>query len=264
MVIGLSLQYNYVINIKGAVCMIDRNNPMPLYYKIKEDLVNKIKKEYRVGDAIPSQDELSEYYHVSRITIRRAVQELVAQGYLTTQQGKRTVVSNPKPSQELNTMIGWAKTMKKLGLEPETKSVNIFEADAPDFIAEIIDSGENEKVITVERIRHASGEVFCIMTNYLLKDIVKNIPQEDLKSKSLYEILANNCDVNVTRGIDLIEAKAASLHEANILNIAEGDPVLSVRRIEYDDKDRLIGVNFTVSRADKYSYTVNVGAKYNE
>ena len=83
--------------------MLDKSNPVPLYHQLKESLLERItSKFYAVGDLIPSEFELQEMYKVSRITIRRAIQELVQDGFLSAQQGKGTYVSQPKASQELS------------------------------------------------------------------------------------------------------------------------------------------------------------------
>ena len=80
--------------------MLDKSRPIPLYYQVKESLLEKIKSnQFKVGDLIPSESELQEEYNVSRITIRRAIQELVQEGHLHTVQGRGTFVSKPKVSQ---------------------------------------------------------------------------------------------------------------------------------------------------------------------
>ena len=69
--------------------LLDKSRPIPLYYQVKESLLEKIKSnQFKVGDLIPSESELQEEYNVSRITIRRAIQELVQEGHLYTRQGR--------------------------------------------------------------------------------------------------------------------------------------------------------------------------------
>ncbi|MHB8065442.1 MAG: GntR family transcriptional regulator, partial [Ruminiclostridium sp.] len=116
--------------------LLDKSQPIPLYYQVKENLMEKIKNKYfQVGDLIPSESELQAMYDVSRITIRRAIQELVQEGYLFTQQGKGTFVSKPKASQELNLISSWAETMVILGMHPETKVIRFSEETAPVNVA---------------------------------------------------------------------------------------------------------------------------------
>ena len=127
--------------------LLDKSRPIPLYYQVKESLLEKIKsRQFKVGDLIPSESELQEKYKVSRITIRRAIQELVQEGHLYTKQGKGTFVSRPKVSQELNLITSWAETMAEMGMRPETKKIEYTEETVPVSIAGLLNIPIGDKV----------------------------------------------------------------------------------------------------------------------
>ena len=178
--------------------MLDKSRPIPLYYQVKESLLEKIKSnQFKVGDLIPSESELQEEYNVSRITIRRAIQELVQEGHLYTRQGRGTFVSKPKVSQELNLITSWAETMAAMGMRPETKRIEYFEEPAPVNIARLLDIPIGDKVYRIERLRYADGEPTCIMTNYLTVACRGSLYW--IKgSESLYETLEKHYSIVLT------------------------------------------------------------------
>lgn len=243
--------------------MIDKSQPIPLYYQVKESLLEKIKRrQFNVGDLIPSESELQESYQVSRITIRRAVQELVQEGHLYTQQGKGTFVSKPKASQELNLITSWAETVTALGMHPESKIIHFSEEQASLNIANMLDVPIDEKVLRIERVRFADNEPICIMTNYLVPEFMPGLLQKGLQGESLYEILERKYNIVLSRAEETVEARAAKTKEAALLNIRRGAPLLYATRVTYDASDRPFEVVISITRADRYSYKIKlVGRK---
>jgi GntR family transcriptional regulator len=211
-----------------------------------------------VGDLIPSESELQEEYNVSRITIRRAIQELVQEGHLYTRQGRGTFVSRPKVSQELNLITSWAETMAAMGMRPETKRIEYFVEPAPVNIARLLNIPIGDKVYRIERLRYADGEPTCIMTNYLSPAVVPGLLDKGLKSESLYETLEKHYSIVLSRAEETVEAKAAKASEAELLNIKRGAPLLYATRVTYDITDRPVEVVISITRADRYSYKIRM------
>ncbi len=239
--------------------MLDKTHPIPLYYQVKESLLGEIRvKQFKVGDLIPSEAELQEKFKVSRITIRRAIQELVQEGHLYTQQGKGTFVSRPKASQELNLISSWAETMIALGMQPESKIIRYSEEPAPLNVAKLLNIPIGSMVYRLERLRYADNEPTCIMTNYLVPAIVPGFLERGLKGESLYEMLEKNYGLVLSRAEETVEAKAAKVSEASMLNIKRGFPLLYATRVTYDITDRPVEVVISISRADRYSYKIKL------
>lgn len=239
--------------------MLDKSHPAPLYYQVKEKIMDKIRNKYfNVGDLIPSETELQETYKVSRITIRRAIQELVQDGQLSTQQGKGTFVSKPKASQELNLISSWAETMISLGTQQHSKIISFIEAPAPNNAAVLLNISLGEKVYILERIRYVNNEPVCLMTNYLIPSIVPGILEKGLISESLYETLEKGYNVILKSAEEIVEAKAAKPKEASLLLIKRGAPLLYATRVTYDINDRPIEVVVTITRGDRHSYKIKL------
>lgn len=239
--------------------LLDKTQPIPLYYQVKEKILDKINKGvFNVGDIIPSETELQSLYKVSRITIRRAIQELVHEGYLSTQQGRGTYVSQPKVIQDLNLITSWAETMEKLGMHPETKSIKFTQEPAHTPIAKLLEIEAGRPVYRIDRLRYAGGEPLCIMTNYLVPEIVPGLLEKGLIGESLYETLEKGYGIELSRAVEKVEAKAADKDEAALLRVKKGFPLLYVVRTTYDANDTPIEVVTAYNRGDRYAYEVNL------
>ena len=102
--------------------MID--DRLPKYYLVKKSIVEKIEnEEFQPGEPIPSERELMEDYQVSRITIRKAIEELVAEGYLYKVQGKGTYVKTDEGSNNLFAITSCTEDVIRLGMTPSKKTV---------------------------------------------------------------------------------------------------------------------------------------------
>jgi GntR family transcriptional regulator len=239
--------------------LLNKSQPIPLYFQIKESLLNKIKNHiFQDGNLIPSETELQEEYKVSRITIRRAVRELVHEGYLTTRQGKGTFVSKPKARQELNLITSWAETMTNLGMHPETKQIQLSEIAAPMNIVKLLNVSLGDKIYKLERLRYADNEPVCWMINYLNPEFVPDLLKKGLIGESLYETLEKRYKINLSMAIETVESKAARSKESSMLNIRRGAPLLHITRTTYNEDGIPIEVVMASSRADKYAYTVQL------
>ncbi|HFJ8521870.1 TPA: GntR family transcriptional regulator, partial [Enterococcus faecium] len=99
--------------------MLDTNAQLPLYLQLKEILKNKINTgEYPENTKIPAESELIESYEVSRITVRKAVEELVEEGYLLKKQGKGTFVNRHKVFRKIEYVMGFSESCKSNGFTP--------------------------------------------------------------------------------------------------------------------------------------------------
>lgn len=242
--------------------MLDKLQPLPLYYQVKENLMEKITNKYFVvGDLIPSETDLQETYKVSRITIRRAIQELVQEGYLTTQQGKGTFVSKPKASQELNLISSWAETMISLGMQPHTENISFTEEAVPANVAKALNLHPGDMVYKLYRIRFVNNEPICLMTNYLIPSIVPGILEKELIGESLYETLEKGYNIVLNSAEEVVEAKAAKEKEAKLLQIKKGAPLLLATRVTYDINNHPIELVTTLTRGDRYSYTIKLSGR---
>ena len=142
---------------------IYRNSPLPRYYQLKEIMRERVQSdEWKPGDLIPSERELSEKYGISRMTARQAITDLVNEGLFYREQGKGTFVSQRKITQQLIRLTGFTEDIKARGQKPGTKvlSAQMFPAD--ETTAEKLRIDPGTLIFRLQRLRLADDEPLAI------------------------------------------------------------------------------------------------------
>ena len=141
---------------------IDKNIPVPLYYQLKELILEAINEnKYTAGDVIPTEKEISSYYQISRTTVRQAIGELVQEGILYRVKSKGTFVAEPKIKQEYISKIqSFNDEILHRGMTPSTEVLQFRVLEGEEIPAEVIEAFQlsaEEKVIFLHRKRMADG-----------------------------------------------------------------------------------------------------------
>jgi GntR family transcriptional regulator len=229
---------------------------IPQYQRIYETLRRRIQEnEYPVGSYLPPEPELGKKLKVSRTTVRKAVEMLIRDGFLYVRRGVGTEVMDFKAIQPLQYVTSFSETLRDQGFEVSYKGVRVKTIVAPLKVAADLKLVPGAKVVKVHRLALANGKPIAIMTNYLVPEVAPDIEQKADRIKSLYAFLEKEYNVSIEAATDSISARAASAEEAGELRIAEGSPLLVVKRITYSK-------GCPVERADldivagRYEYSV--------
>ena len=125
----------------------------PLYHQLMQRLAEDIERgKYPVGSRIPPEHELEALYKVSRVTVRRALSELTAEGLLEKKQGKGTFVSTPRISQDLKSIHSFHDACKLNGFRGGTILVHVKEVNADDSDICELELREGSKVVETLRV----------------------------------------------------------------------------------------------------------------
>jgi GntR family transcriptional regulator len=231
---------------------------IPLYAQVKQALQEEIENRMQQGDIIPSEPELEKRFKVSRITIRRALDELVSEGLIVRQHGRGTFVRKQPIAQELPRLLSWSAQMRQMGLEPRSASCEIELTEPTKEQAALLDLSPSERVVRIRRLRYANDEPICIMTNYIPEAFVPGLVNQGLVNDSLYATLPK-FGLKPVRAEDRVEARTASEWEANQLQISKWAPLLQVTRLTRDAANNPLYIAVVANRADKFVYTVHFG-----
>ena len=216
---------------------------LPKYYLVKKAIVENIDNEvYDSKEPIPSERELMETYQVSRITIRKAIDELVTEGYLYKVQGKGTYVKTDEGSNNLFSITSCTEDVLKLGLTPSKKVVVSELVDANVKRAKALEITTSDNVYMIGRILYADKEPLNYTLTFLPEKIFPSLSKYDfdqdaakydLKKESLYQIITEVYGVKITKARRTIEAIGAQDEIAEYLDIEEGTPIILFRCITY-------------------------------
>lgn len=199
----------------------------PKYEKIKKELQKQIELNILpVGSELPSENELIDTYNVSRITVRRAIDELEREGLIYKQQGRRGCVRNKKKSQELNNVLSYTEEILRQGMKPSRKitSLDLRLCNSREAITLELDKAD--AVFNLERIIKADGTPLCYTTTSLPYKLFRDIENYDFETTSLYDTLEKDYNVEITRSVANLRAVLAKKEIAKYLKIEENSPLL--------------------------------------
>ena len=239
---------------------IERASALPLYAQVKRSLERAIEADMKPGDALPPEGELERRFGVSRITVRRALDELVLEGVIVRQQGRGTFVRQPAIAQELPQLVSWSEQMRRLDYEPGSIHSEIDIIEPGIELRDALDLSDGERLVVVRRLRSANGEPVCLMTIYLPEKLVPGLHAQGLLGDSLYATLAARGIVPVSAE-DRVEARPASEWEAGMLGVPAWSPLLQVTRVTFDAGNRPLYMSVVANRGDKYTYTIHISPK---
>jgi GntR family transcriptional regulator len=254
-----------ISNIAGAVTPaaaragIDPASPIPLYHQIFSRLRDQIYEGHFPGGAfIPSEQELSAQFNVSRITAKRALDELAADGLVVREQGRGTRVCIDTHSTSVRGSVrGLVHSLHANG----RGSVQLRDFDylpaSPEVAAALGLKGGDE-VQRAIRIWHGDEGPFSHLTTFVPASLGRSWSGDDLMQRPLISLL-ERAGVTIGRAEERITAVLADTVVAPRLAIAAGAPLLMITRTVFDTKDRAVEHLTALYPPDRYQYSVSLG-----
>jgi hypothetical protein len=187
--------------------------------------------KYKNGDKIPTETELEKIYGVSRITIRRTVEELCNLGYLEKKQGKGTFVKIAKIHRkiEMRKSQSFSKTCLNANISPQSHLLESKIIPATKDKTEFLRLEEGDSLIYIKRLRSADRIPVILEELYLPEKIFKNFDIYRLENGSLFEVLKEDFKLlEAPMGVSEIEAVNAGTELSHILMINTGDAILKM------------------------------------
>jgi GntR family transcriptional regulator len=227
--------------------------PLPKYHLVKEALLGRIiDNTWTPGMLIPSEPELCREFGVSRITVRRAVSELVYEGKLRTVQGKGTFVAEPKLQERfVQRAFGIYEDMERRGLRLTTTILRQEVIPASIEVAARLKIRPGERTHVLVRLRSVQDEKLLVSTTFIPEVLCPGLVNDDLSSGSLYRHLQTKYNLAIARGERSLEAIAAGQWEARLLDIALGSPLLRLDSVAYLANGQAFEYSQTLHRGDR-------------
>ena len=246
-----------VITIKS----LDKNSKLPLYKQLKLSLMKFIEDNLSEGDFLPTEPEIEKMYGVSRITVRKTIDELVSEGIVKKVQGKGTFVQSKKITQTAGTITSWTEEMRQKGKDIHTENTVLFEMEPSRKMMEELQLAPNEKLICLKRLRFADGEPIAIMINYMRSKFIPGFLEKGLQRESLYETLEEEYNIRLEKAHEKIQAKNATDLEAIDLRVPPYSALLHLTRVSYLQDGTPFEIVEMYNRADRYQYYIELNGR---
>lgn len=230
----------------------------PLHVTISEALRRQIEAgEYRPGDKLPSEHQLMELFHVSRITARQAVANLVNRGLAISYQGKGVFVTpQKKVTYSLSTpMVFLDEDMARQGVDFSFENLTYKQVKASKEIQAQLQLQPGDKVYLQKKLFRMDGVAGAIDVSYLIMDLGQPLAKL-LKRQMTFPTL--EAEGIVIEQIDsIIESTHADYETSDRLEVPLGYPLIVYRYTAYTAEDRPILYGETISRADRFCYSLS-------
>jgi len=238
--------------------MLDRGSPVPLYYQLKEIFRSWINAgKFDSDGRFPSESELQKRFGVSRMTIRRALSELVHEGFLIREQGRGSFVVRPRVQDQLRRLTSFTEDMRLRGLPTESRILD-FRAVHDEEVARKMDIPEDEELVQLRRLRLVEGEPIAIQNAFVRHRFCPGILQQGLVGGSLYRTLEEGYGLKLGRALQTVEAKPADEYEARLLEMEASQPVLILERLTYLATGDPIEYVRSSYRGDRYQFIIEL------
>lgn len=229
----------------------------PRYARLRKRIEEGIETGLlKSASPLPAEREIASLTGLSRVTVRRAMQDLVDRGIVVQRQGSGSFVADdsPRVEQSLSRLTSFTEDMKRRGFASESKWLGrgIHMPSPEEVMALALSAGDS--VARIERLRHANGKPMAIERASLPVDI---LPNPLLVETSLYEILERDGNRPV-RALQRISAINLDDDDADLLNVEPGDAGLRIVRTAFLPNHRVVEFTRSIYRGDAYDFVAEL------
>lgn len=231
----------------------------PLYRWLAETLREDIQRGvYKPGDLLPTERELTQRYGLSSITVTRALNELVREGWLYRKAGKGTFLKRDKLEERLGRLTSFAEEMQSRRIVPQYKLLAAQAVVPPPDIAHALQLAPRARAFFIERLHLAKNEPLALARGYWILEIGEQLAQRDLNRIPLYETTERELHIPLVEADESISATVADAQLARHLGIPRRAPLLVQERLTFTTEMRPVHFTTTYFRADRYKYKIRL------
>ncbi len=236
--------------------MAKHDSPVPLYVQIKDYIRLNIQSGvFEVNERIPSERQLADQFNVNRLTVSKAINELVQEGLLYTQVGKGTYVCATKIDQTLMSLTSFTQDMTSRGKRASSRVLYSGIQLASEEVAKALSILPGAEVIILHRVRLADDQLIALEQSHLIHALCPDLlARHDFSRQSLYKVLRESYGIHLTYAHQTIEASIAEADEIEALEAPPCTPILRIMRVTYNDSDQPVEYVRSSYRGDRYKF----------
>lgn len=238
---------------------MDLKEGIPLHKQISDWLKQEIQSgALERNEKLPSENELSEKFDVSRVTVRRALQTLENEQLIYRCQGLGSFVSDQRTHQTFSFLNDFTEELAGSGMEPSSKLLSFGHENIKDKkgILSYLDIRNKEIAVKIERIRLGNGDPIAYDTTWMPIFYGQLIEGFDLENTTIFNILENEFEIPIKKGCYRIESTVADDELAGHLDVEKHTPLLLINRIAYTIGDKPVYFQKRYYRNDKIVFEI--------
>jgi GntR family transcriptional regulator len=232
---------------------------IPLYHQVHLTIRQRIQDGvYPPGSLMPTEQELTRQFGVSRITVRRSLSALTDEGLIRRERGRGTFVSSQKYSPMVRASIsGLIENLMAMGLKTKAELIEFNYVTALPDVSNLLELPSDAVVQRSVRVRSFQNMPFSYLVAHVPESIGKSFTMEDMRSQPLLTLLERS-GVKVESAYQTISARAADSDVAPLLQVPVGAPLIYITRLVRDRGGRPVELIRGLYRPDRYEYAMVV------
>lgn len=234
----------------------ERAKSSPLYLQIYHDICMKVDDGFlKSGEPMPTEQELMNYYGVSRVTVRKALMELISDGIITREHSKSAIIAHKKPRKNMSRLTSLREEILSAGLTPRAQFTVIQNVGANSNLAAALNVPEGEPLIYFHRIRYGDDIPIAVQDVHIR---AKYCSIEELKSvgdNSIYNALECGRGITIDYADMILSAKMPTKKQCQELNTNNDAPVLLMKRTAFLTNGETLEYAETYYVTSRYEWT---------
>lgn len=210
---------------------MQKKETTPLYQKVIDDLKLYIDNgNYKIGDMLPSENELSKTYNTTRVTVRQALSSLMNMGYITRKHGKGSIVVEPKKGLGILSLSGVSAGVGDKSLTTAILQKPQKQAWPSVFFSDIDSEERNKGCFFFTRLRYIEQKPVLYEETFITNLNLPRFSSRNLENKSLFKILKDHYQIEVKEGEQKIWAIPSDKIISPLLGIKTNHPIVHMKR----------------------------------
>lgn len=229
-----------------------------LHHQIKEDMLLHLRSgRWPPRYELPTEEMLCRHYGVSRGTLRRAITDLVAEGYIERKRGRGSFVCQPKLE---SGMAGAYSRFRVVGppLDAGGTVLACERVRADNDVATMLHLRAGAAIWRLERVRFTQRRPMALQTSFIPASLCPRLAGQDLARLHLIDVLRDEYAIDLVRAVEYVDPTVADDYAARHLGIRLRTPLFRIERMTYAMHDRVVEYRRALLRGDAYRYRLDL------
>jgi GntR family transcriptional regulator len=239
--------------------VLDQTSPIPVYHQLRQALESSWRSSFDVDDELPTEREIMDQFGVSRITVRRALDDMIQDRVIYRPRPRGRLRFSPvKVRQQFNRLRGFfADDALAAGHHPSTRVLEVGEG-VWSHANRLLRLPAEARCYRISRLHESDGNPLSHQVSFIPCDVCPDLMLSDL-SGSLLQMMELRYGRRASRAEQRLSASEATPDEASLLRLPHRSYVFHVDRVSYDEHGDPIEYFASVLDVNHFEFHVSLG-----